>query len=155
MAKNYGKKFEKQFEQDFLKIPGSTIDRIYDPGFKRKGISNICDFIGYKEPHIYYLECKSIKGGTFPLNNLTQYDKLIEKKSIKGAITGAAIWFYEKDKVIFVPITTFEKLKLDGKKSVNIKMLDTKDYEILEIPSIKKRVYMESDYTVLVNYGGV
>ena len=41
----------------------------------------------------------------------------------------------------------------DGKKSYNIKWLDDENntYDAIEIPSIKKRVYMDSDYTVLQN----
>lgn len=91
MPENYGKKFEAQLKQDFLKIPGSTIDRLYDPGFGMRGVKNISDFIGYVYPNIFYLEVKSKKGNTFPLTNLTQYDKLLTKKNKKGVIAGAVI----------------------------------------------------------------
>lgn len=37
----------------------------------------------------------------------------------------------------------------DGKKSISLKMLDEKLYNIIEIPSVKKRVFLESDYTIL------
>ena len=153
MAKNYGKKFEVKFKEDFSKLPGSTIDRIYDPGFGMKGVKNICDFIGYIFPNIYYLECKSIKGKSFPLINFTQYEKLLAKKDIKGSIAGAVIWFVEKDKVIFVPIETFEALKKDNKKSVSIDLIGNPKYNIIEIPSIKKRIFMDSDYTPLTQLG--
>lgn len=154
MANNLGKKFEAQFKNDFLKIPNSTIDRIYDPGFGMKGISNICDFIAYVYPNIYYFECKSKIGNTFPLDNLKQYDKLIQKKNIKGVIVGVILWFIEHDKILFIPIETFEKLKKDEKKSFNIKMVGDNNYPSIEIPSIKKRMFMESDYSVLLNRGG-
>lgn len=52
MADNYGKKFEAIFKQDFLRLADSTIDRLYDPGFGMRGISNISDFIGYVYPNI-------------------------------------------------------------------------------------------------------
>lgn len=91
MANNYGKKFEHKFEEDFLKIPGSSLDRLYDPGFGLRGVSNICDFIGYIYPNIYYLECKSKKGNTFPLTNLTQYEKLLKKIKVRGAVVGVII----------------------------------------------------------------
>lgn len=42
-----------------------------------------------------------------------------------------------------------EKMVLDGKKSISVKMLEEKLYNIIEIPSIKKRVFMESDYSIL------
>lgn len=150
MSDNLGKKFEQKFKEDFAQsFPNGTIDRLYDVTLGYKTISQVCDFIGYDYPNIMYLECKTIKGNTFPLSNLTQYDKLIEKKDVKGAIVGAVIWFYEHDKVVFVPIKTFEKLKDDDKKSVNIKYLENKLYNIIEIPSIKKRIFMDSDYAIL------
>lgn len=149
MAVNRGKQFEKKFKTDFLKIPGATIDRIFDTVSGYKSVSNICDFIGYKYPNILYAECKSIKGNTFPLSNLKQYNRLIEKKNIEGAITGVILWFIDHDKVLFVPITTFEKLKLDDKKSFNIKMINSNDYQCIVIPSIKKRTFLDSDYSVL------
>ena len=44
-----------------------------------------------------------------------------------------------------------EKMIKDGKKSIGIKMLTDKSYNIIEIPSEKKRIYLDSDYTVLMN----
>ncbi|WP_300924673.1 hypothetical protein [uncultured Clostridium sp.] len=91
MPENLGKKFEQVFKKDFSKIPGSSIDRIYDPGFGMRGVSNICDFIAYIYPTIFYMECKSIKGNTFPLTNLKQYDKLNKKVGIKGVRAGVIL----------------------------------------------------------------
>lgn len=91
MADNKGKQFESVFKKDFINSTGGTIDRIYDPGFGMRGIKNVCDFFGYKFPNVFYLECKSIKGNTFPLRNLTQYEKLLAKKDIKGVRPGAII----------------------------------------------------------------
>jgi hypothetical protein len=91
MAENYGKAFEQRFKRDFSKLPNSSIDRIYDTTNGFRGIKNICDFIGYVFPNIFYLECKSIKGNTFPLTNLKQYDKLIVKSGIKGVICGVIL----------------------------------------------------------------
>ena len=151
MADNYGKKFEAIFKQDFLRLADSTIDRLYDPGFGMRGISNISDFIGYVYPNIWYLECKTIKGNTFPLKNLTQYDKLLAKKDIKGVRAGAIIWFRDHDKVIFVPIKTFEQCYNEGLKSINVKMIGDKNYFIIDIPSKKKRTFLTRDYSVLLN----
>lgn len=151
MANNYGKQFEQKFKEDFSKIEGFSLDRLYDVTNGFKAIKQICDYIGYVFPNIFYFEIKSIKGNTFPIGNLTQYDKLKEKVGIKGVRAGAIVWFYEKDKVVYVPCSTFTKLIEDGKKSVNIKMLDEGLYRIIEIPSKKKRVFMDSDYSVLMN----
>lgn len=150
MPDNKGKQFESIFKHDFAKSTGGVIDRIYDPGFGMKGIKNICDFIAYKYPNMFYLECKSIKGNTFPLSNLTQYEKLREKKGIHGIRAGAIIWFRDHDRIVYVPISTFEQCFNEGLKSINIKMVGNTAYKIIEIPSIKKRVYLESDYSVLL-----
>ena len=107
------------------------------------------DFIGYHYPTILYLECKSILGNTFPLANLTQYDKLKEKVGIHGVRAGVILWFRDHDRVCYVPISTVTKLKEDGKKSVNVKYLDDKSYNIIEIPSVKKRVFLDCNYSIL------
>jgi len=80
------------------------------------------------------------------LSGLKQYEKLLTKKDIKGVIAGAVIWFYEKDKVVFCSIKNIEQLKQNGNKSIHIE----KDKNFfIEIPSVKKRVFMDSDYSVL------
>ena len=150
MATNRGKQFEAKLKADFLKtVPNSTIDRLYDSVSGFKAISNISDFIAYKKPCIYYLECKSHLGNTFPLVNLTQYEKLKVKVGIPGVRAGVIIWFIDHDRVIYVPISTITKLKEDGKKSVNINNIEKEGYKILNIPSVKKRVFLDSDYSVL------
>ena len=147
MSDNIGKKFERRFQKNFLKMPGSTIDRLYDVTLGYENISQICDFIGYVYPNIVYVECKAYKGNTFPLSKLTQYDKLLAKKDVNGAIAGAVIWFYERDKVLFAPIKTIEQMKNDGKKS--IKYTDDELYNIIDVPSVKRRTFMDSDYSVI------
>lgn len=152
MAMNKGKAFEAKFKQDFLKtVPNATIDRLYDSMSGYLTISNISDFIGYSYPNIMYLECKSKDGNVFPFQNLTQYDKLVQKVGIPGVRAGVIIWFKDHDKVLYVPIASITKMKADGKKSVNIKMLEDQQYKIIDIPSKKKRVFLDSDYSVLLN----
>ena len=150
MANNRGKQFENKMKQDWIAtMPGSTIDRIYDTTNGFAAISNISDFIAYKYPNIYYLECKSKEGNTFPLSNFTQYDKLVSKVGIEGVRAGVVLWFIDHDKVVYVPVSTFTKLKEDGKKSFNVKMLDASDYDYVILPSTKKRIFLDSDYSVL------
>ena len=150
MAVNYGKKWEAKVMEDFAKLPGASIDRIYDVTTGYKSISNISDTIAYVYPNIFYLECKSIHGNTFPLTGLTQYDKLVAKVGIPGVRSGVALWFVDHKTVVYVPVSTFTKLKEDGKKSVNIKMLEAKDYNIKLIPSVTKRVFPNCDYSDLM-----
>ena len=151
MAKNRGKQFEKKFAEDFQRsFPTGTIDRIYDQMSGYKTISNISDFIGYVYPNIMYLECKSHEGNLFPLSNLTQYDKLLQKVGIKGVRTGVVIWFIDFDRVIYVPISSIKQMKKDDVKSINLRKIDEQGYKYYEIPSVKKRVFMESNYSILM-----
>lgn len=151
MGLNRGKQFEKKFANDFLKIENSSLDRLYDVTSGYKSISQISDFIGYIYPNIFYLECKTHKGNTFPLANLTQYEKLLPKVGIKGVRVGMILWMIEHDIIVYIPISSIKKMKEDGKKSFNIKMLKENTYRIIEIPSVKKRVFLDADYSVLKN----
>lgn len=150
MAYNLGKAFEQKFKENFLQtVPNSTIDRLYDPTNGYKSISNICDFIAYSFPNIFYIECKSHKGNTFPFDKLTQYDKLTSKIGIHGVRAGVVLWMLEKDIVVYIPIASIVKMKRDKCKSFNVKMLTDSTYNIKVIPSIKKRRFMDSDYSIL------
>ena len=149
MPTNYGKKFEEKFKGDFLKLDGSSLDRLYDVMNGYKSIKQVSDFIGYVYPNIFYIECKSHKGASLPMSNITQYDNLKKKVGIPGVRSGVVLWLYEKDKVFYIPTKTLVKMKEeDGEKSVGLRHVDK--YRMIEIPSEKKRVFMDSDYSVLL-----
>lgn len=112
--------------------------------------SNICDFICFNNNILFLVELKAHKGASLPFSNITQYDKLIEKIGIPGVRVGVVLWLYEKDLVLYIPISTITKMKSDGKKSVGLKAIK-EGYNIKIIPSIKKRVFMDSDYSCLCN----
>lgn len=149
MAVDYGKQFEQKLKEDWLKIPNSSITRLYDVTNGFKSISNVSDFIGYIYPFIYYLEAKSTQGNTFPLGRLTQKDELIKKKDILGSNPGVIIWFRDHFKVCYVPIEEFIRLEENGYKSVNVKMIGDKNFNVFEIPGKLKRIFIDSDYTIL------
>ena len=150
MSRDFGKAFEERFKEDFLKtVPNCSLDRIYDVSMGYKSVSNICDYIGYSYPNIFYLECKSHKGASIPFEDIPQYDKLVDKVGIPGVRSGVVLWLYEKDIVMYIPIATITEIKKTGEKSVGIRHLN--DYNIKVVPSVKKRVFMESDYSVLLN----
>lgn len=50
-----------------------------------------------------------------------------------------------------MPIASAEKIYKDGNKSIQLKMFEKNLYNIIEIPSVKKRVFMDSNYTVLAD----
>ena len=75
---------------------------------------------------------------------------MCEYYPIEGVKVGVMWWSIKNDKVVWIPINTLIQLKKDNKKSFNIKMLNDDTYYALEIPSYKKRVFMDSDYSCLI-----
>ncbi len=111
-----------------------------------KGNVNICDFIVYHYPTLYYLECKSCYGNTLPWSNITQnqWNGLIKKSSIKGVIAGYIIWFIDHNETIFLPAKDAQYLKeVCGHKSFNITKWDYGDW--YHFKGKKKRVFFEYD----------
>ena len=149
MAINRGKEFEHCVSKGFWNtFPEGTIDRIYDTEGFKKGIKNVCDFIGYNYPYIMYIEAKSCTKNTFNLKKLTQYDKLLEKKNKKGVLAGVLVWFIDHKKVVFAKIELIEQLVNTGIKSINIKYPET--YTI-ELDTKTQRVYPEINFEKLLN----
>lgn len=149
MAVNRGKQFEAKVAEDLAKVSDFSVERLPDQMSGYRGSKNTCDYLCYKYPHFYYIECKTTNENTFPLSALTQYDALLARKGRKGVRSGVLLWFVKHDTVVYVPIATFEQIKNDGLKSVNIKMLNDDTYRLIVVPSIKKRVFLDSDYTIL------
>lgn len=149
MAHSRGKQWEEKVKNDLLKLPDVSLERIPDQvtGYKTTS-QNPCDFYVYLYPHFYYIECKSVNGNTFGVD-FAQYERLLVRAGRRGVRAGVMLWWIPHQKVAYVPIKTFEKLIADGKRSVNIKMLGTDEYRLIEIPSVTKRVYPDCDYTIL------
>ena len=148
-----GKKFEAQFRKDWASTaPDSMCYRLIDAQGGYFGIRNAGDVICYKYPNCFVIDCKSIQGNTIGFSGLSQLDEMLKYKGITGLYLGFIVWFIDHDKIIWIPSTTLEKIRNEGKKSYNIKMLDNPEYESLEIPSKKLRTFMTSDYSKLINY---
>jgi len=153
MAQNRGKDFENVVREAFEKVPGVSIDRLHDQTTKFKGTSaNICDFIVYREPYEYYIECKSINRGAFPFSNITdtQWNGLLQKSQIKGVFAGIIVWYIDKDATFFIPIQILNQDKSIGHKSMSCKSC----YEypsIVEITGKKKRVFYDYDMEKFLN----
>ena len=151
MAVNRGKQWEAKLKEDFSKMSGAYIYRVPDQLGGLKGQTGICDFIAYKFPKIFFIEAKTILGNTFPLTNFTQFDKLMSIPNNQGVHRGVMLWFQDHQRVLYVPLLTIAKMKQDGKKSVNIKKIDEEGYAYVNIPSTPKRVFLDADYSVLLN----
>ena len=141
----------------FLKVPNVSIDRLHDQTTGFKGSQNICDFIVYKEPYEYYIECKSVHGASLPFSNITdtQWNGLLEKSKIEGVFAGVICWWIDKDKTMFLPIHILDDLR----RNHNYKSYRY-DYshwngiqKTIEIKGKKKRVFF--DYNMEEFFNGV
>ena len=148
---NYGKKFEEKFKLDWEEcFPDSTITRLYDVTTGYLSLSTISDYICYKYPYQFFIECKTHKGASIPFANITQYEKMSKVVGVTGIRAGVVLWLYEKDKVFYIPISTITQMKNDGKKSVGLKSIN-EGYNIIEIPAKKLIHYMKCDYSCLLS----
>lgn len=152
---NRGKDFEHEIEIAFRKYPNISIDRLHDQMSGFKGSTNICDFIVYWFPTLFYIECKSCYGNTLPFSNITetQWDGLLEKSKISGVVAGYIVWFIDHDKTVFIPAEYAKELKDDGAKSLNIKYLDLD--RCFTISGKKRRIMFTYNMaSFLINYRG-
>lgn len=157
MGMNKGKIFEDKFRENWSKcFPNTFVFRLVDQvsGFKTTS-QNPCDFLCFPGKKLFMVECKSHDGASIPFSAIPQYERLLEYKHFENVVPGIIIWFKEKDKLIWVHINVAEKIFNDGNKSIQLKMLNDEKYDLKEIPSVKKRVYLEANYNYLVDlYGG-
>ena len=141
-----GKKFEAHFKKNWIDtVPESFIYRLNDQMSGYMGSSNISDFICYKKPELFLIECKAHSGNTFPFSAFRQYEDLSHWSNLDGVHPGVILWLYDHDVIIWVPIKTFMKLKSEDKKSFNIKYLGNPDYESVIIPTKKLRTVLDGD----------
>lgn len=144
MNQNRGKQFEEVIKKSFEKIHNVSVDRLHDQTTGYLGSKNICDFIVYKSPYEYYIECKSVHGNTFPFSNITdtQYKGLIKKSWIKGVSAGIIVWWVDKDVTRYIPIEVIEHFKKYSFKSIHYEDIFP---DIINIPGKKKRVFFDYD----------
>ena len=150
-----GKAFESEFRKDWKKsFPNTFLYRLPDQvsGYKTSS-QNPCDFIAFNNNTLWMLECKETTEGTINFSKIPQLERLEEYIGLENVEQYIIVWYSQFDKVIACPASEALKMKKDGKKSISLKMLADKSYNIIEVPSIKKRVFMESDYTCLISKG--
>lgn len=151
MAENRGKQFESVIKECFEKVPGVSIDRLHDQTNGFAGSSNICDFIVYKKPFEFYIECKSVHGNTLSIHgnnpkhrygNISnkQWEGLMNKSYIDGVIAGVICWWIDKDVTMFIPIDVLEECRGHGMKSIRYDFTGG-----VEIKGRKKRVFFDYD----------
>jgi penicillin-binding protein-related factor A (putative recombinase) len=154
MAKtDLGKKWEAVFEQSWQEaFPEELVFRLRDQmtGYKESS-ENPCDYLCHANGKLFMVECKTHKGASIPFTAIPQYERLLKYKNKKDVLPGVIIWFSEKDSIIWVGINEMEKMVLDGEKSIGLRMLEKKLYNIIEVPFEKKRVYLFPDCKFLLD----
>lgn len=154
-----GKNAEQKLK-DWLDRPedGYSFDRLYDQlsGYYMTS-RNICDFICYKYPNIYYIESKATWADRFDFSMIMQHQEegLLEKSKIPGCYGLIVVLFATYKRAFIIDIRDINKLKQSGKKSINVKKIDKWNIPYSEIPTIsnsrKHLLDYEGDIEELIN----
>jgi len=143
---NYGKDFERIIKDSMMRIPGVDVQRLYDTTNGYVGIRQPADYIVYKYPHQYYIECKCTWENTFHKSYLTQLPDLYQKSLVWGITSGVIIWFIKHDRTIFIKAEDLNE-HFEHHASVNIKEIVNNQIPYLDLPGKKKRVFFDYDFT--------
>lgn len=165
MAKNRGKKFEDVVRASFEKVPGVSVVRLHDQTTGYQASSNHCDFIVYKKPYEYHIECKSVHGNTLSIHSNpkpdkkgvlhgfygnitdTQWEGLLEKSVIPGVVAGVMCWWVDKDVTLFIPIEELAYIRCRNKSF----RYDWNTQYTINITGQKKRVFFDYDMEEFLN----
>lgn len=155
MSVNQGKPFEDKFKACWKEtFPNTFIFRLKDQmtGYKETS-GNPCDFICFPGHNkLFMIECKEHKGASIPFTAIPQYERLLDYKNIDNVYAGVILWLSEKDTVTWMPIKEMEKAYEAGLKSLNPAVLMKNGYKFVNIPSEKLRVFMKSNYSILIRW---
>lgn len=141
-----GKKAEEKIQQ-WLDKPenGYSFDRIPDQMTGRFGSKNICDFVCFKCPEMYYIESKATWDDRFDFNMLTetQHDGLLDKSKIQHVHAFVIVLFASYKRAFVIDIRDIKRMEDSGKKSINIHKIDSAQIpisckEIATIPNNRK-----------------
>lgn len=149
-SEELGKKAERKIKE-WLDRPddGYSFDRFYDQmtGYYLTS-RNICDFVCYKYPNIYYIESKATFSDRFDFDKIQphQFDGLMEKSKINGCYGLVIVLFATYKRAFILNISNIEKSINNGKKSINIKKIDKWDIPFSEIETIQNNRKILLDY---------
>lgn len=146
MSSDIGKEAEEQIRK-WLDRPseGYSLTRLYDQMNGFYGSKNICDFILYRYPNIYYIESKATWEDRFDFSMLTdtQHDGLLDKSEIEGAFGVVIVLFASYKRAFTLNINDIKRLEDQGQKSLNIKKIDKwriPYQEIQTVPNPRKKL---------------
>ena len=145
MAINRGKQFENVIKEAFERVPDTSVVRLHDQTNGFIGSANPCDFLIYRRPYLYAIECKSVHGNTLPLSNISkfQWQSLADMSKVKGVIAGVICWWIDRDVTTFISIQELILCKLNEYKSVRFDHDPFTTDGFIDIPGNKKRVFFD------------
>lgn len=156
MSVSRGKDFESTVFKYIENMNDVYIMRINDNMGGYSGVCGACDFVAYKRPQFYMLECKSTHANTLsiytapnPKNKKygafsnTQWEGMLDATK-NGVVAGGLVWWIDHDVTKFIPIQELEKLRKAGAKSIRY---DLDIPNSLIIKGQKKRVYFDYDFS--------
>ena len=150
MPQNRGKAFEKLIRDQIKQLPNTACERLNDgmSGYINSS-RNPSDFIVYKKPYMYYVECKSIHGASIPIQNFKQIDLMAERCTVDGVFGKFIVWFVTHQKTFWIDYKVVLGMQRMGYKSINYNKL-TDCAGVQEIPAVYKRVYGVYDFSKLI-----
>lgn len=150
MNDSLGKDAERKIKE-WLDHPdlGYSFDRIPDQMTGFFGSKNICDFICFKSPYFWYIESKATYDARFDFSMITdtQMHGLLEKSSITNVFCVIIILFASYKRTFILEINQIKRLIDSGKKSINIKKIDSWNFKYSEIQTIANSRKKLLDYT--------
>lgn len=162
MAVNRGKDFEGCIKASFESAPDTAVVRLIDPQNGYAGVRNVCDFVVYHKPYMYFIECKSVHGDKLSIHGLdvkrkygaltnNQWEGMLEYSKIDGVIAGVVVWFIDHDITKFFPIQMLAEMRDSGYRSVKLFPSEWSDigdkYPWQVIWGDKRRVLFDYDMT--------
>lgn len=149
MSTSFGKKAEQKIKE-WLDKPefGYSFDRIPDQLGGFYGGRNICDFICFKSPYMFYIESKETEHDRFEFSRISevQYCGLLKKSKIENCFGLVFVLFSTYQRCFIFKIQDIDALIKSGKKSVNVKKIDKWNIPYIEVPTTSSRKRM-LDYT--------
>ena len=144
-----GKDAEQKI-REWLNRPedGYCFDRIPDQLSGHYGSKNICDFTLFKAPYMYYIESKATWADRFEFSMISehQYNSLLMKSKITNVYGVIMVLFATHKRAFIIDINEIDKLIQSGKKSINIKKIDTWGIKYHEVATVTSKKLL-LDYT--------
>ena len=143
MNDDIGKKGESKVREwlDNRLDEGYVIDRLYDPMGGLFGVSNPCDFIAYRYPNIYYIECKSTWADRFDFAMISpgQMKALTERSSVQGCQCWVIVLFATYKRAFRFKASDIKSASDNDIKSLNIKKIDKWPVPYKELTTIPSK----------------